>query len=227
MQQEVPFFPSDWIRFLWDTPECIQHLEITWNNLRTLGNENPDKIICPEKDLIFKAFDLVSPQDVRVVLLGQDPYHGLGQAQGLSFSVPKTVKIPPSLRNIFKELDQTIPSFVVPDHGDLTHWATQGVLLLNSILTVFQSEPASHRKIGWMTFTDAIIKVLSDRMDGLVFLLWGNYAKKKGKLIDPNKHLILEGAHPSPLARGAFLGSDHFNKTNHFLVNHNKSPIKW
>ena len=139
------------------------------------------------------------------LLLGQDPYHGSGQAQGLSFSVPQTFKIPPSLRTIYKELDQSVSTFEVPLHGDLTHWAQQGVLLLNAILTVFESEPASHRKVGWQGFTDQLIQELSDRMDGLVFLLWGNFAKKKATLIDGNKHLILEAAHPSPLARGAFL----------------------
>ena len=179
MQQIEHLFPSSWLAFLSDDSPVIQQLNQAWQHLTSLQKSYPHKKICPDEHLIFKAFEYVSPNQLRVVLLGQDPYHGSGQAQGLSFSVPQTFKIPPSLRTIYKELDQSVSTFEVPLHGDLTHWAQQGVLLLNAILTVFESEPASHRKVGWQGFTDQLIQELSDRMDGLVFLLWGNFAKKR------------------------------------------------
>lgn len=177
----------------------------------------------PPNRLIFNALNQTPLSRVRVVILGQDPYHGAGQAMGLSFSVPRGVAIPPSLRNIYKELERTIPNFQIPKHGDLTAWTNQGVLLLNASLTVEAGKAGSHAKLGWQTFTDAIIKTISDQRDGVVFLLWGNFAKAKALLIDPNRHHILTAVHPSPLAGGGFIGCNHFAETNQLL----NTPIDW
>ena len=185
------------------------------------------KVIFPPENIVFNAFEQISENNLNVVIFGQDPYHGAGQANGLAFSVNKGVKIPPSLRNIFKELhsDLGIP---IPEHGDLTDWAKQGVLLLNTILTVEEGKPGSHQNIGWERFTDAIIKKISTERDGVVFILWGNYAKNKIKLIDSNKHLILQAAHPSPLsAYQGFFHCKHFSKTNNYLMKLGKKPIDW
>ncbi len=184
------------------------------------------KTIYPPGPLIFNAFNTTSFDKVKVVILGQDPYIKPGEAMGLSFSVPKGVAIPPSLRNIYKELETDI-GCEIPKHGDLTKWAEQGVFLLNAALTVEQGNSNSHAKIGWHTFTDAVIKTLSEKRDGLVFMLWGNFAKQKAAFIDPFKHLVLEAAHPSPLAGGAFNGCAHFSKANEFLENNGESPIQW
>jgi uracil-DNA glycosylase len=184
------------------------------------------KVIYPPGPLIFHAFKLTPLYNVKVVILGQDPYHNPGEAMGLCFSVPKGVRLPPSLKNIYKEL-QTDLSVPIPDHGDLSAWANQGVLLLNAMLTVEKNKAGSHRKIGWQLFTDAIIKLLSDHKSNLVFMLWGNFAKSKSVLIDSSKHLILEAAHPSPLARGAYFGSKHFSQANNYLKTNNISPIEW
>ncbi len=184
------------------------------------------KIIYPPSHLIFHAFHLCPFHKLKVVLIGQDPYHNQGEAMGLSFSVPKGIKIPPSLKNIYKELENDVP-FHLPDHGDLTHWAKQGVLLLNAMLTVEHKKAGSHQKIGWQNFTDHVIQKISDEKQHIVFLLWGNFAKSKAHLIDQNKHLILQAAHPSPLARGAFFGSKHFSKTNAYLKKMGKTPIDW
>lgn len=184
------------------------------------------KSIHPDLSSIFKAFEICNLKDVKVIILGQDPYHGRDQAMGLSFSVPKGLKIPPSLRNIFKEIMSDL-NIEYPFHGDLTSWAKQGVLLLNSILTVEHQKPASHSKIGWEKFTDHVIKKLSTEKENLVFLLWGNFAIHKKNLIDERKHLILEAAHPSPLARNKFMGCRHFSKTNEYLLLHHKKPIEW
>lgn len=184
------------------------------------------KIIYPPGGEIFKAFDLCPLNKVKVVILGQDPYHGYGQAMGLSFSVPDSVPAPPSLLNIFKEIESDLGVRMSGKHN-LEKWATQGVLLLNAILTVRAGEAASHSGIGWQTFTDAVIKTISDRRDGVVFLLWGNYAKSKAPLIDSTRHHILEAAHPSPLARGAFFGCRHFSKANSFLLSEGLTPIDW
>jgi len=160
--------------------------------------------------------------------LGQDPYHNKGQAEGLSFSVPKGVAIPPSLRNIFKELTRDDVDFSTPVHGNLTSWASQGVLLLNSVLTVEKNKPGSHAKIGWENFTDKIIQILSKNKNNLVFILWGNYANKKSNLIDSGKHLILSAPHPSPFsAYKGFFGSRHFSKTNNYLKSTNQEAINW
>jgi len=182
--------------------------------------------VYPPGKLIFSAFNYTPFDAVKVVIIGQDPYHGPAQANGLSFSVSNEVKNPPSLNNIFKELasDVGIP---VPSTGNLEPWAKQGVLLLNATLTVRANHPGSHQKKGWEQFTDAVIKTLSENKKGLVFLLWGNFAQSKESLIDGNKHFILKAAHPSPLARGAFFGCKHFSKTNKILEHQGILPIDW
>lgn len=180
----------------------------------------------PPGNLIFNAFNLTPFDEVKVVILGQDPYHGLGQAHGLCFSVPAGVKAPPSLVNIFKEIHSDL-GLPIPATGDLTKWGKQGVLLLNATLTVRENQAGSHQNKGWEVFTDAVIKTLSDQKTGLVFLLWGNYAKNKATLIDGSKHLILAAPHPSPLARGGFFGCKHFSKTNEYLKSQGKKPIDW
>lgn len=184
------------------------------------------KVIYPPGPNVFHAFNTTPWKDVKVVILGQDPYHNPEQAMGLSFSVPKGIKLPPSLKNIFREI-KTDVGIELPDHGDLSSWANQGVFLLNAMLTVEQKNPGSHKKIGWQEFTNAVIQLLSEKGEDIVFLLWGNFAKNKKELIDGSKHLILEAAHPSPLARGAFFGSKHFSKTNEYLISKNKKPIDW
>lgn len=184
------------------------------------------EVIYPPGSQIFRAFELTPVADVKVVILGQDPYHNPGQAMGLSFSVPDGVPAPPSLVNIFKEISSDL-GIRMSGSPNLEPWARQGVLLLNSILTVRAGQAASHRSLGWETFTDAVIKYLSDNCDGIVFMLWGNFARTKAALIDPAKHLILEAAHPSPLARGAFFGCKHFSKANNFLTFKGKTPIEW
>jgi uracil-DNA glycosylase len=184
------------------------------------------KIIYPPGPQIFNAFDKTPFDKVKVVLLGQDPYHGPGQAMGLSFSVPDGIKPPPSLINIFKELhtDVGIP---IPKTGNLTKWAEQGVLLLNASLTVRVNEPNSHAKIGWHTFTDAVIQKLSEHRKNIVFLLWGAFAKQKQVFINPGQHLILQTAHPSPFSVEKFFGCKHFSKTNNYLVYNGIDPINW
>lgn len=175
---------------------------------------------------IFNSMKLTSFEDVKVVLLGQDPYHNDGQAMGLSFSVPDGVQKPPSLQNIFKELKDE--GFDMPNKGDLTGWAKQGVLLLNTVLTVRAHLANSHKGKGWEEFTDSIIKKISDKKDGVVFLLWGSPARAKKTLINQDKHLILECAHPSPLsAYAGFFGCEHFIKANKYLIKHGKMPIDW
>jgi uracil-DNA glycosylase len=175
---------------------------------------------------VFNALKLTPLENTKVVILGQDPYHGPNQAHGLSFSVNYGIKPPPSLVNIYKELHTDV-GFSVPNHGNLTEWAKQGVLLLNATLTVRAGEPASHQKKGWEQFTDAIIKLISDEKEHCVFMLWGSYARSKTVLIDTTKHLVLEAAHPSPLARGAFFGSHPFSKANAWLKKHGLEPIDW
>jgi uracil-DNA glycosylase len=174
------------------------------------------KTIYPPGPLIFNAFNQTPFHAVKVVILGQDPYHNPGEAMGLSFSVPNTVRVPPSLVNIYKELERSM-GIPITKHGDLTHWAQQGVLLLNAMLTVEANKPASHQKIGWQQFTDAVIRRLSEQREGLIFMLWGNFAKQKKSLIDTERHHVLEAAHPSPLAGNAFQGCGHFAKANEIL----------
>ena len=184
------------------------------------------KSIYPPGSQIFRAFDLTPVQDVKVVVLGQDPYHGQGQAHGLSFSVPANIPAPPSLKNIFKEIESDL-GIRMSGYPDLEKWARQGVLLLNAVLTVRSGEAASHSKIGWEQFTDAVIRYISDNCEGVVFMLWGNFARGKRELIDASRHCVLEAAHPSPLARGAFFGCRHFSRANSWLIANGKSPINW
>lgn len=203
---EKPYF-EDLVRFL--------HQE------KAQGNT-----VYPPGKQIFRAFELTPVSSVKVVILGQDPYHGYGQAMGLSFSVPDGVPAPPSLKRIFREIQDDL-GITMSGRPNLENWARQGVLLLNSILTVRAGEPTSHSKIGWTTFTDAVIRYISDNLDGIVFLLWGGYAKSKKALIDTSRHHVLEAAHPSPLARDAFFGCRHFSRTNAILIQEGKTPIDW
>ncbi|SFD91229.1 Uracil-DNA glycosylase [Pseudomonas citronellolis] len=185
------------------------------------------KVIYPPGPLIFNALDSTPLDKVKVVIIGQDPYHGPGQAHGLCFSVQPGVPAPPSLQNIYKELQRDL-NVPIPSHGYLQHWAEQGVLLLNTSLTVEQARAGSHAQAGWQQFTDRVIEVVNERCDGVVFLLWGSHAQSKQKLIDPRKHLILKSAHPSPLsAYRGFLGNGHFSRTNKFLEQNGKTPIDW
>lgn len=183
-------------------------------------------IIYPKGSNIFNAFNSTPFDKVKAVILGQDPYHGKGQAHGLSFSVTDGTPLPPSLQNIFKEIESDL-GVTPPKSGNLQRWADQGVFLLNAVLTVRAGEAASHSKIGWIEFTDAVIRHLSNERNGIVFMLWGNFAKSKKDLIDSGKHFILEAAHPSPLARGAFFGCRHFSATNNILISQGKEPINW
>jgi uracil-DNA glycosylase len=192
-----------------------------------IRNEYQNKIIYPPPNQIFRAFNICRHDKVRVVIIGQDPYHGPRQANGLCFSVNENISIPPSLKNIFKEIVSDIGGDF-PDSGDLTHWAEQGVLMLNATLTVESRIAGSHQKKGWEEFTDSVIKKLSNDKEGLVFLLWGNYAKNKGVVIDRSKHLVLESAHPSPFsANQGFFGTKHFSKTNDYLLKKLDIPIDW
>ncbi|MBQ7771734.1 MAG: uracil-DNA glycosylase [Bacteroidales bacterium] len=184
------------------------------------------KRIYPPGSLIFNAFGLTPVQDLKVVILGQDPYHGPGQAHGLSFSVPEGIPAPPSLKNIFKEIETDL-DIKMSGRTNLEGWARQGVLMLNAVLTVQAGVAASHSRIGWQEFTDAVIRYVSDNCDGIVFMLWGNFARGKRELIDTSRHYVLEAAHPSPLARGAFFGCRHFSKTNEILMAQGKTPIDW
>jgi uracil-DNA glycosylase len=178
--------------------------------------------------LIFNAFNLTDLDQVKVVIIGQDPYHGPNQAHGLSFSVQKGIPAPPSLMNIYKEIQNDLGITNLKTKGDLTYWAKQGVLLLNATLTVRANQPNSHAGIGWQRFTDKVIQVLNEQCEHLVFMLWGNFAKEKGMHIDTKKHLILKAAHPSPFsADKGFFGCKHFSKTNEYLIKFGKSPIDW
>ena len=184
------------------------------------------RVIYPPGPLIFNAFNLTPFDKVKVVIIGQDPYHGPGQAEGLSFSVPHGIPLPPSLVNIYKEIETDLGVQLHKD-GSLRGWAEQGVFLLNAILTVRAGQAASHSRIGWAEFTDAVIRTLSERREGLVFLLWGNFARSKKELIDTRRHVVLEAPHPSPLARGAFFGCRHFSKANQILIKQGLTPIDW
>lgn len=195
--------------------------------VRFLHKEKADgQVIYPPGSQIFRAFDLTPVEQVKVVILGQDPYHGPGQAHGLSFSVPSGVPAPPSLKNIFREIETDL-GVRMSGYPDLEKWARQGVLLLNAVLTVRGGQAASHSKIGWQEFTDAVIKYISDNCEGVVFMLWGNFARTKAELIDHSRHVVLEAAHPSPLARGAFFGCRHFSRANEALVSFGRTPIDW
>ncbi len=199
-----------------------------FTNIRNFlrGEIHAGKTIYPAGQKIFNAFEKTPFQKVKVVILGQDPYHGPGQAMGLSFSVPLGIRIPASLKRIYAELQRDI-GFTPPSHGDLTYWAEQGVFLLNAMLTVEASKAGSHKSIGWQKFTNAVIETISEQRENIVFLLWGNFAKNKKALINTSKHLVLEAAHPSPLAGNAFNDCKHFSKTNSFLHKIGQKEIDW
>ena len=195
--------------------------------LNIINEKYKTTTVFPPKNYVFNALKLTSYQDTKVVIVGQDPYHGVGEAHGLSFSVQKGIKIPPSLQNIYKELYSDLG---IPPHrdGELTKWAKEGVLLLNAVLTVEKDKPASHRNLGWELLTDYIIKVLNQKEEPIVFILWGNFAKDKKKYITNPKHLVLTSPHPSPFsANSGFFGSKPFSKTNDYLIKNNKKPIDW
>jgi uracil-DNA glycosylase len=214
---------NDWSSFLHDEINSVDFIKLQNNII----HEYKIKNIFPKYDDIFRAFNLLSPDKVKVVIIGQDPYHGANQANGLAFSVCDSCKIPPSLHNIFKELVNDMHCSY-PSCGNLTSWALEGVLLINAVLSVVEASANSHRGIGWEEFTDSVIKKLSDNFKNIVFILWGAPSQKKATLIDASKHLILKAPHPSPLSsyRG-FFGSKPFSKSNTYLTAHNKIPIDW
>jgi uracil-DNA glycosylase len=222
MKSEVRIDPT------WKAALREQFASPYWDELSAyVKGEYKTSTVYPPPKLIFNAFDLCPFETVKVVILGQDPYHGAHQAHGLCFSVPDGVRPPPSLQNVYKELHDDL-RVEVPQTGNLEHWAKQGVLLLNATLTVRAGQPGSHQGKGWEQFTDAAIKRLSDMREHLVFMLWGNYAKAKGAHIDRTKHLVLEAAHPSPYsAYSGFFGCKHFSKANDYLRVHNVTPVDW
>ena len=216
--------PNSWLKFLnseFETQHMIQLKKFLDLEIKNKKN------IFPEPKNIFRSLQLVSLENVKVVILGQDPYHGADQAHGLSFSVPQNIALPPSLQNIFKELKSDL-SNRSPISGDLTHWAEQGVLLLNSVLTVEENLPASHQKKGWEQFTDKVISVINQNCDHVVFILWGSYAQKKAQFVDLSSHLVIKSVHPSPLSsyRG-FFGSKPFSRTNQWLLSKGLKEIEW
>ncbi|WP_320814740.1 uracil-DNA glycosylase [Flavobacterium sp.] len=214
-----------------------------WRNIFTLEFEKPyfkdlefslkkeytDYKCFPPKDLIFNAFNLCSFDDLKVVIIGQDPYHGTGEANGLCFSVNDNVKIPPSLRNIYAEINTDLERIMLPISGNLEHWAKQGVLLLNATLSVRKDQANSHKHLDWQQFTNAVIQTISDEKENVVFLLWGGFAHKKIKFIDERKHFVLQSGHPSPLSanRGFWFGNKHFSKTNDYLISKGLNGINW
>tara|TARA_B110000196_G_C20915343_1_gene552603 strand:+ start:73 stop:774 length:702 start_codon:yes stop_codon:yes gene_type:complete len=223
MKATTPLMNNDWDIILKDEFQKRSFKQL----MQFINNERVNHTIFPTKDKVFTAFKLSSFSKTKIVIIGQDPYHGRGQAHGLSFSVPNGEKIPPSLKNIFKELqsDLKIP---ITQKGNLESWANQGILLLNATLTVQLEKAGSHQNLGWKNFTDAVISKLSSEKNGLVFLLWGAFAQKKSLLIDDKKHTILQTTHPSPLsAYRGFLGCKHFSKTNDLLIKSNQKPINW
>ena len=214
---------KEWKIFLSDEIHKEYFIEL----MKKVSLEYKSKIVFPSYENIFKAFNLVKPSKIKVVIIGQDPYHGVGQANGLAFSVSSDVKIPPSLKNIYKELVDDI-GCKYPKSGNLEQWEKEGVLLLNTVLTVEKGSPNSHKDFGWQRFTDVVIKKLSDDKEHLVFILWGAPAQKKEMLIDTQRHLVLKSVHPSPLsAYRGFFGSKVFSKTNEYLIPHKKKPICW
>ena len=197
--------------------------------MKAVDQEYQNHTCFPPKELLFAAFDSCSIEDLKVVIIGQDPYHGLGEANGLCFSVNDDVRIPPSLRNIFRELNDDLETVFLPSSGNLEHWAKQGVLLLNASLSVRMGNPNSHKHLKWSVFTDGVIQKISDQKEHVVFLLWGSFAKKKGSKIDRNKHLVLESGHPSPMSanQGKWFGNKHFSQTNVYLKAKGRAGIDW
>lgn len=215
---------KNWFDLLKSKFETTQYKELeSW-----LNHEYQNKIIYPKPENVFNALNLVKYNDVKVVIIGQDPYHNPNQAHGLSFSVENDVAIPPSLKNIYKELHDDMGCYI-PNNGNLTKWAKQGVLLLNSVLTVEKNKPNSHKNKGWEQITGKVVELLNQRVDPVIFLLWGSNAKAIGKNIDRNKHYVLEAVHPSPMSanQGGWFGCHHFSKTNEILKKLNKTPIDW
>ena len=214
---------NDWDKIL----ENEFKKEYFYNLLKFVQGEYARKTIYPPKKEVFKAFRYTPYKNLKVVILGQDPYHGEGEAEGLSFSIKDGIRKPPSLVNIFKELHNDL-GYDIPTSGSLVPWAKQGVLLLNTVLTVIKDQAASHKDIGWETFTDEVIKIINNKEEPVVFILWGGFARSKKKLITNPKHFIVESAHPSPLsAYNGFFGSKPFSKTNEFLIKNNIEPINW
>lgn len=199
------------------------------NLINAVDEEYKNHTCFPPKELIFAAFDHCSFADLKVVIIGQDPYHGDGEANGLCFSVNDTIKIPPSLRNIYREISNDLDSIFLPNSGNLEHWAKQGILLLNTTLTVRKDIPNSHKHLDWTIFTDAVIQKIADEKENIVFLLWGNFAHKKGSRINREKHLVLESGHPSPMSanQGKWFGNKHFSQVNTFLKEKNRNTIYW
>lgn len=225
MQPENVNIEESWKKILWN--EFSQPYFLQLKSFLQAEKAAGHTLYPAGKD-IFHAFEKTPFDAVKVVLIGQDPYHGPGQAHGLSFSVPKGIGIPPSLRNIYQELSTDIEGFTIPAHGNLEGWTEQGVLLLNATLTVRAKEAGSHQKKGWENFTDAVIHALNTQKQGLVFLLWGKYAQDKGAIIDTSRHHVLKCAHPSPFAaHSGFFGCKHFSKTNAYLIQNGQSPINW
>ncbi|HBO48779.1 MAG TPA: uracil-DNA glycosylase [Clostridiales bacterium] len=215
---------KNWFDLLKSEFETTRYKELeSW-----LNHEYQNKIIYPKPENVFNALNLVKYNDVKVVIIGQDPYHNPNQAHGLSFSVENDVAIPPSLKNIYKELHDDMGCYI-PNNGNLTKWAKQGVLLLNSVLTVEKNKPNSHKNKGWEQITGKVVELLNQRVDPVIFLLWGSNAKAIGKNIDRNKHYVLEAVHPSPMSanQGGWFGCHHFSKTNEILRKLNKTPIDW
>ena len=214
---------NDWdekLKIVWDSEGFKKFIQL-------INNEYKTKTIFPPKNYVFNALKLTSYANTKVVIVGQDPYHGVGEAHGLSFSVPEGIKLPPSLQNIYKELNDDL-GIPIANTGDLTKWAKEGVLLLNAVLTVEKDKAASHRNLGWERLTDYIIKVLNQKEEPVVFILWGNFAKEKAKLITNPNHLIIKSAHPSPLsAYNGFFGSKPFSKTNNYLKSIGLKEIDW
>lgn len=218
----APKLPDGWLKAL-----SAEFEKPYWDELQTfVAAERKKHQVFPPEDEVFSAFELTPYENVRVVILGQDPYHDDGQAHGLCFSVKPGITAPPSLANMYKELKADL-GCKIPNNGYLVPWAKQGVLMINAVLTVQAHTPNSHKDHGWETFTDAVIRAVSDRPDPAVFVLWGKYAQKKKKLIDAKKHVVIEGAHPSPLSVKLFLGSKPFSKVNDALASQGKSPIDW
>ena len=223
MEEKIKMIGNDWDNILQDE----FRKDYFYNLLKFIQGEYKRTTIFPPKNEVFKAFRYTPYQDLKVVILGQDPYHGEGEAEGLSFSVKKGVKKPPSLNNIFKELHDDL-GYSIPIDGSLVSWAKQGVLLLNAVLTVIKDHAASHKDIGWEEFTDLVIKKINEKEEPVVFILWGSFARSKKKYITNPKHLVIESAHPSPLsAYNGFFGSRPFSKTNNFLIKNNLKPINW